>query len=182
MPEMTLENVDPLTARVFLAFRNAAQVHRQLMMKKMAQDGGHHWEAFCLRLVAHHDGISQRDLASKLHLSRPWITKMLQSLEKAGMVTRRADEHDQRITRVYLTPEGRVREAGLRAAWAEYLNQTIGSLSEEDRLQLERLGNQLADRISGMMAAMSEPSDQPGGAGEPAGPGEPGGHAAELGA
>ena len=50
---------------------------------------------------------------------------MLQSMEKAGVVTG-ADEQDQRVTRVFLTQAGRLREAELRAVWAEYLKETLG--------------------------------------------------------
>jgi DNA-binding MarR family transcriptional regulator len=150
--DVSLETVDPLTAQVFQAFRNAGQLHRQLMLKKVAQKGGHPAEVFCLRILAHDDGISQKDLADRLNLSRPWITKMLQALEKAGMVARRPDEQDQRLTRVYLTPQGRKREAELRAAWADYLNQTVGSMSEHDRRELTRMMNELAEKVSALLS------------------------------
>ena len=145
---MDLENLDPLTAQVFQAMRDTAHLHRQLMMKKLAQEGGHPGEVFCLRLLAHNDGISQSELADKLHLSRPWITKMLQAMEKSGEVVRRQDEQDQRVTRVFLTEAGRAREAQMRVVWAEYLNQTIGTLPEEDRRELLRLIRELSERVS----------------------------------
>ena len=34
------------------------------------------------------------------------ITKMLQSMERSGLVERRSDERDQRLTRVHLTSAG----------------------------------------------------------------------------
>ena len=46
-----------------------------------------------------------------LHLSRPSVTAMLQALEKSGAIERRSDERDQRLTRVYLTDEGRGRRS-----------------------------------------------------------------------
>jgi DNA-binding MarR family transcriptional regulator len=81
---------------------------------------------------------------------------MLQSLEKAGMVTRRADDQDQRVTRVYLTDAGRLREAELRILWADYLNETVGSLSESERIQLDALLHRLADRISVLLTNTGE--------------------------
>ena len=154
---MHLEGVDPLTAQVFLAVRNTGHLHKQLMMKSLAWEGGHPGEVFCLRALAHHDGMSQSDLADRLHLSRPWVTKMLQALEKTGMVVRRADEQDQRVTRVYLTDAGREREEELHAVWAEYLNQTVGSLSDEDKLQLLRLIDLLSDRLSDLLSRAGGP-------------------------
>jgi DNA-binding MarR family transcriptional regulator len=156
---MDLDGVDPLTAQVFQTIHDAARLHRQFMLKSLAQEGGHPGEVFCLKILARHDGMSQRDLADKLNLSRPWITKMLQSMEKAGVVARRADDQDQRLTRVYLTPVGRAREAELRAVWAEYLSETVGSLSEDERIQFEHLIRRLADRISGLLANIGEAAE-----------------------
>ena len=101
--------------------------------------------------------MSQRDLADRLHLSRPWVTKMLQSLEKEGAVVRRADKQDQRVTSVYLTQAGREREEELRTVWSDYLNETVGSLSDEDKGQLLRLIDLLSDRLSNLLSEAGGP-------------------------
>jgi DNA-binding MarR family transcriptional regulator len=112
----------------------------------MSEKGGHHGEAFCLRVLVAKDGIAQRDLADMLHLSRPRVTKMLQSMEAAGVVERHADTSDQRLTRVYITDDGRRRERDLYADWADHMNQTIGTLSERERDTLARLLDKISDR------------------------------------
>jgi DNA-binding MarR family transcriptional regulator len=61
-------------------------------------------------------------------------------------VTRRPDEDDQRLTRVYITDEGRRRELELHAGWADHMNQTIGTLSEWERDTLARLLDKISDR------------------------------------
>jgi len=66
-----LDGVDDLSAGVFRAFLAALRLHRQLMVKTLAGHGTHPGQAVCLRLLATHDGITQRDLATALHLSRP---------------------------------------------------------------------------------------------------------------
>jgi DNA-binding MarR family transcriptional regulator len=86
-----------------------------------------------------------------LHLSRPQVTRIVQALEKKGAVVRRADAEDQRLTRVYVTAEGRRREEEMRSFWGEYLERTVGTLSEADRLELERLLNLLSARVSQML-------------------------------
>ena len=142
-----LAGVDELSARVLRAFLGAMRMHRQLMVKTLTARGTHPGQAFCLRLLASNDGISQRDMAETLHLARPTITKMLQAMEKSGMIERRSDSDDQRLTRVYLTDSGRTREHALRAVSAEYVDQTIGTLSEDDRLELARLLEKLSETI-----------------------------------
>jgi len=149
--EPDLENVDELTSRAFQAFRKTVHLQRQLALKAVGQKGVHIGEAFCLRLLAVKDGLSQRDLADVLHLSRPRVTGMLQALEKAGAVKRRSDEHDRRLTRVFITQVGRHREMELRSIVGIYINETFGALSATDTRELERLLGLLADQVSEML-------------------------------
>jgi DNA-binding MarR family transcriptional regulator len=145
---MELEGVDAVSSRAFQAFMKTLHLHRQLMLRTLVGKGRHPGQAICLGLVALHDGISQRDLADTMHLSRPRVTAILQELEREGAVVRRPDATDQRLTRVYLTEEGRRFDQEWRSLSAAYVNQTFGALSETDRLELERLLGELAGHVS----------------------------------
>lgn len=158
LPLLELEGVDPLSSRAFQAFMKTLHLHRQLMLRTLAGDGLHPGHAMCLRLVALHDGISQRDLAEMLHLSRPRVTTILQSLEREGAVVRRADESDQRLTRVYLTAEGRRLDGEWRKLSAAYVKQTFGALSQSDLEELERLLGELADHVARALQTSDEES------------------------
>jgi MarR family transcriptional regulator, organic hydroperoxide resistance regulator len=133
------------------------RMHRQAMLKTMAEKGVHPGEAFCLRLIGRNDGISQRDLADILHLSRPQVTKILQTLEKKGEVSRLPDEKDHRLTHVFLTTAGTSQEEELNATMDEYINKTMGAIPKADRLELARLLDELADRISERLHVEEEP-------------------------
>lgn len=146
IPEPDLENVDPLTARVFHALGRVIHLNRLVMMKTIAQKGIQPPEAFALTLLRDHNGATQSELAGVLHLSPPRVSAILRSLEESGAVVRRPDETDRRLTRVFLTLEGRRREKEQRAVLGEYVGRTIGALSEDDRAELERLLGLLADR------------------------------------
>ncbi len=148
MPFPDFDGVDDLSARVFRAFLDAARLHVQLMMRTLADSGTHPGQAMCLRLLSANDGVSQRDLADMLHVARPTVTRMLQGMEKAGLVERRADEADQRLTRVYLTATGRDMEKEMGVAAAEYVNATIATLPEDDRRELARLLEELGTSIT----------------------------------
>ena len=145
VPHPPLDGIDPVSANVFAAFRRATHVNRQLMGRLMADKGAHPGAAAVLRVLADRDGISQRDLAELLHLSRPTVTAMLQRMEQAGLVERWDDEADQRLTRIRLTPKGREHGENLRSSFVEYVEGTLGTLSEADRLELARLLDLLAD-------------------------------------
>ena len=68
-----------------------------------------------LGLLAHRDGLSQREIAEKLRIKPPTVNVTVQRLEKAGFLYRKADEKDQRVSRIYLTEKGKqAKENGMR--------------------------------------------------------------------
>ncbi len=152
LPE-TLEGVDELSSQVFRAFLATMRQHGRLMMQEMRDHGLHHGQAMCLRLLSANDGITQRDLAGALHVARPTVTKMLNSMEKAGLVRRRPDAADARLTCVELTQAGRAEEKKMNLAAADYVNATIATLSERDRRELARLLEELGASIKRASAA-----------------------------
>ena len=64
-----------------------------------------------LGLLAYKDGLSQREIAEHLRIKPPTV----QRLEKAGFLFRKADEKDQRVSRIYLTEKGKqAKERGMK--------------------------------------------------------------------
>ena len=59
-----------------------------------------------LMLLSEKGEMSQKDIAGELHVKPPTVNVMVQRMEKAGFVSRRQDEKDQRITRICLTEKG----------------------------------------------------------------------------
>jgi DNA-binding MarR family transcriptional regulator len=155
-PTRPSEGVDPLSFAVFQEFRRAVRAHGQLMLRILAEEGTHPGQAFCLRMLARHDGLSQRDLAESLHLSRPTVTAMLQRMEKSGTIERHSDPDDQRVTRVHLTEDGRRLEVHLRSALAAYSGRVLDPIPARDRAELQRLLGVMADN---MTAALDERVD-----------------------
>ncbi len=80
----------------------------------------------------------------------------MRSLEKAGAVVTRADDDDRRLTRIFVTAAGRLREKEQRVVLESFVNQTIGALSEADRLELERLLGVLAEHTQAVLSEESQ--------------------------
>ena len=56
---------------------------------------------------------SQRELAARMGIGGATLVRHLDRLEADGLVVRRRDEHDRRVTRVDITPAGRRRHREL---------------------------------------------------------------------
>jgi MarR family transcriptional regulator, organic hydroperoxide resistance regulator len=157
-----IEGVDQLSARAFRAFHRALRLHRRVLMQAFAQHGIHHGQAMCLRLLADEGGVTQRDIACDLHASSPTITKMMTSMERAGLVRRSPDAADGRLVRVELTEAGRSQEREMRAAAMAYTERTFATLAEDERRELARLLDKLSDAIEELAAAgHDEPAADP---------------------
>ncbi|MDY6961968.1 MAG: MarR family transcriptional regulator [Pseudomonadota bacterium] len=60
------------------------------------------------------DGITVKALGDRLFLDSGTITPLVKRLEARGLLRRQRDEEDERMVRIYLTPEGRaLREQAL---------------------------------------------------------------------
>jgi DNA-binding MarR family transcriptional regulator len=159
-PPPDLAGVDPATQGVVQALLRTMQVQRQLLQKLLTATGCPDTgpgQAMCVRVLAAHDGISQRDLAEMLHLARPTVTTMLQRLEQHGVVERHTDPQDQRLTRVYLTPAGRQLAEHLREVFAEHIRRTFGRMPEPDRQELERLLRVLGENAAQALHELGAP-------------------------
>lgn len=53
------------------------------------------------------DGLPPGELAQRLRVTTPTIVKMATRMEAAGLLTRRRDEEDARLVRLYLTDRAR---------------------------------------------------------------------------
>lgn len=158
MPTIPLEGVDESSAAAFRALLATLRLHRQLMIRTLAASGTHPGQAFCLQALASKDDVTQRDLAETLQVSRPTLSRMLQAMEEGGLVVRRADDDDQRLTRVRLTDAGRSLERELRAVAATHVEQTLGGLPRADRTELARI---LGDLAASMRETLEAHTDAP---------------------
>jgi DNA-binding MarR family transcriptional regulator len=147
-PVFDLAGLDPRSAAVFAAFMRARRLHHVLMLRVLEAEVTPPGQAICLRMLAAHEGATQRELGDMLHLSAPTVTAMLKRMERSGTIAREPDPTDQRVTRVHLTPAGRDIEHRLSTVLASRIGRLLDTMSEGDRRDLERLLRDLADRMA----------------------------------
>lgn len=94
------------------------------------------------------EGVTQSQLVELLCVEPPTITKTLQRLERAGLVERRQDGEDARISRVYLTEQGRALELPVKKIWDDLETLTTAHLSEVEQALLQRLLSQVRENLA----------------------------------
>jgi MarR family transcriptional regulator for hemolysin len=83
--------------------------------------------------------LSQRELAARVGIGGATLVRHLDRLEAEGLVVRRRDEHDRRVTRVEITPAGRARHAELAEVAADVDRELAALMSDEEQATLRRL-------------------------------------------
>jgi DNA-binding MarR family transcriptional regulator len=90
-----------------------------------------------LELLWQSDGLTPREIATKLGHAVPTVVKMTQRMESTGLVARRPDARDRRLVRIYLSDRGRELQELLFKELADFERQTIAGLGSDDLAALE---------------------------------------------
>ncbi|ULL16932.1 MarR family transcriptional regulator [Paenibacillus sp. H1-7] len=94
------------------------------------------------------EGITQKELAERLHKDQTNVARMLFKLEKKRFIYRETHETDRRSLRVYLTPEGRDMKDQILAPSIEAYKNTIKNLTEEEVDTFRRVLNVMYNNVN----------------------------------
>ena len=97
--------------------------------------------------LAHEEGLTQVQLAQRMSCKPQTINKTLRRMQKAGLVERRSDPDDGRLTRVYLTPHGRTLVQPLQKIVSRCEQRLTTGLMREERLLVRRLLMNMRDNF-----------------------------------
>ena len=124
------------------------KLHRQRADNFLNEIGLHVGQEMFLTALWEQEGITQSELAEQLLLQPATVTNTLRRLERDGLVDRRTDPDDQRVSRVYVTGKGRALEAPVRGKWSQLESESFAGLSAEERMLLRRLLLQVYRNLS----------------------------------
>jgi DNA-binding MarR family transcriptional regulator len=89
-------------------------------------------QPFVLHALWEEEGIPHSVLAERLNVTPATVTNMLKRMEKAGLIERRQDEEDQRVSRAYLTDAGHEIRAPVEEMWRAIERQAFSGFSPEE--------------------------------------------------
>ena len=135
----------------------AGSVAAKLERIGRAADGcdGPDREARLLQVVdaAGRRGVSQAEIAAALRVSASCVTRLIDRLEKDGLISRRQHPTDRRINTVHVTPAGSVRVAEAQRRMAGAREAALACMSMTELSTLDAL----LGRIGGVQAFGGRP-------------------------
>jgi len=78
------------------------------------------------------EGLTQTDLASRTFRDLPTMSRIVATMERTGLVSRKADPEDARARLVYLTPLGRSLRKSLVGEARSMVDSMLHGISEAD--------------------------------------------------
>lgn len=127
------------TANLDLIMAMVCKLHHHRAHQVFESLGLYRGQPRIIKVLQEQEGLSHSDLAARINVQPATISKMLQRMEKAGFVMRRSDPDDQRVSRVYLTEQGRAVQAALDEAFHRFEAETFAGISEAEQAELRRL-------------------------------------------
>ncbi|MBV0911946.1 MarR family winged helix-turn-helix transcriptional regulator [Anianabacter salinae] len=102
-------------------------------------------EVAVLNLIGLNPGLTQKDLAKVVVLRKSALTKLVNEMERTGLIERRKEGADKRLNALYLTTEGAARLARMRPDMARLQEDLLAPLTSAERAMLFELLWRLID-------------------------------------
>jgi MarR family transcriptional regulator for hemolysin len=100
-----------------------------------------------LMQLAKADGPIQSDLAGLLDIEQPTLVRLLDGLERTGMIERRAAEGDRRARRVFLTPVARAQAEDILTFLAKLRAGVLDGIEEHELEVALRVLTRMSENI-----------------------------------
>ncbi len=133
----------------FILYRTALAVKSAL--QRAFKEKGYEITAEQWNIIRHlweEEGLSQREIGDKAAKDKPNITRMLDVLEKKGLLVRQPDPRDRRKYRLYLTPEGKDLHRQLLPVARDLRERVFRNLTPEERRLLKETMNRIYRDLS----------------------------------
>ena len=120
-------------------FIQVAKAHRARTHELLSTVGLHVGQEMILVSLRMEDGQTLSQLAERLEVQPPTITKMVQRMEVSGIIKREASQEDNRVSHVFLTNKGKNLQAKIEKVWEQVEREFVLGMSREEKLVFQKL-------------------------------------------
>lgn len=120
------------------------------MFQQLSSTGVHPGQIPMIRLLGKRGGVSQKEIARMLKIKPPTVTVSLRRMENAGLIERKPDEKDQRVSRIYLSKTGMDVYEKMKVM-VEYNEKfLLKGYTQSELCLLERFLRQMMENVEGI--------------------------------
>lgn len=137
-------------------YSHASKTFRAVTEAALRRHGLHLGQNRLLAALARRDGQTPGELAAALYTSTPTIVKMATRMTAAGLLTRRRDDPDNRLVRLYLTESGRRLCGPIDRELRAVDNRLTAGLTKSERATLLALLTRVSDNGQALLTEWNE--------------------------
>jgi MarR family transcriptional regulator, organic hydroperoxide resistance regulator len=146
---MTEKDDTPVAAEDFqTAFWAAKHALALASAAAFSRHGVHEGQQFVLRSLWAEDGLTPGEIARRLGLSTPTVTKATTRMEAAGLLRREPHPSDGRMVQLRLTSRGRDLEKVIDAETDKLTERALATLGDAERSALIKALRQIRRNLS----------------------------------
>lgn len=141
---------------------STSKVLRALADAAMRRHGLHVGQNHLLAALWEQDGRTPGEVAAALNVTTPTVVKMADRMTTSGLLSRRRDDRDQRLVRLWLTDAGRALRAPVEAERRSIEEKVTADLTDAERetlLSALTKVHRAAQELLGEPAARRDPTD-----------------------
>lgn len=113
-----------------------------------------------LAVLWERDGRTPGEIAAAVNVTTPAVTKVATRLTEAGLVTRRRDDRDNRLVRLWLTDAGRALQEPVEAERRLMEEKLTADLTETERKYLMKALAKVHRSASGLLDSLVDHDEQ----------------------
>lgn len=113
-----------------------------------ARHGVHEGQQYILLCLWEEDGLTPGEVASRLGLSTPTVTRATSRMEAAGLLRRAPHDQDRRRVRLLLTERGQALERTIGREMRNLSERALASLDPSERVALVRSLSQVRRNLA----------------------------------
>ncbi|HEY3290581.1 MAG TPA: MarR family transcriptional regulator [Anaerolineae bacterium] len=134
------QSLDHLLAQV-------SRLHHARIHELLSGTGMFRGQPPVLEALAEQDGLTHGELAAFAHVTPATMSRMIKRMECAKLLVTRRDPTDKRVSRVYLTNNGRTMRSTIQRAFNTSEADTFADFDMEDRVLLRRFLMQIRSNL-----------------------------------
>ncbi|MGC4026805.1 MAG: MarR family winged helix-turn-helix transcriptional regulator [Mesorhizobium sp.] len=133
--------------------QSAARLSRTVLAARLNGHGFYAGQDQIMLALNHLDGQSPSELAARLGVRPPTITKTINRLQAQGVLEKRASQEDARQTHIFLTESGRETIKAIEKSVKKTEKQALRGLDKKEQKALSKLLSRIEANLVGAVEA-----------------------------